>query len=218
MSTLVLAVSVLLAVLPAAVVDATIRPDHLTHTLHLVAFKLALILVAAGPSQDTGALQLVVNPMTGILSPVGPVVLALAFDIVFDELAIVSSAISPSEMTAAVHLVIDPHADVDIAVSADQATSAIGFVVAPPAFVYATVRPNHKAILLSSRSVIWLLVVIEVAEASVDLSDTVIVVKVFGIVGLDLVIGGGDFDCRLGDLSLDSLSLLCDSWFGGLDQ
>ena len=101
------AFSVLLSLVPLALIATTVGPRECSVAVLLVIFVLAHVLSAVTPREDAATLHPVVDPVTLVYSAVCPDVFAHTMNIVLIEIAIVRTLITPNELALSVLHALD---------------------------------------------------------------------------------------------------------------
>ena len=136
----VLAVAMLLAILPVALVLAAIWPEEHPVALLFVIAVLAFVLSAVGPGEHAASVHFVVEPGADEHAAVGPVVLALTLDVVVLEVTVVCASVSPGESALAVLLAMHVDAIVFGTVGPCFNTLSVLLVVMPVTLVLSPVE------------------------------------------------------------------------------
>ena len=159
------ALSVLFAVHPRAIIFTSVYPCHAAMTFFLVFPEFSNIDSAVSVAEHTSAMHLVSKPVSFVDATICPRVLAFAVDVVLVELSDKAGSIAPVEVTLAVFpsigvlafvlgaikpglnapsmlFVFTPHALVLSAIEVQVLSLAISFVVLPFADIHITVGMN----------------------------------------------------------------------------
>lgn len=96
------ALSVLLALVPLALVAATIGPCESTDSVFLIVTVLAYVLASIAPGEDAASFHPVVNPIALVHPAVRPDVFAHTVDIVLIEVSVVRALVTPDKLAFSV--------------------------------------------------------------------------------------------------------------------
>jgi len=133
------AFSVLLTILPLAVVLAVVGPGEDTVAFLFVVDIFSFVLATVGPGEDTSSVHLVALPLAVVLATIGPGVNTLAVDVVVNEVSAVFRAISPQELSVTVLLSILVGSLVACTIGPHFLSLAVLLVLKPLAFVLGAV-------------------------------------------------------------------------------
>ena len=134
------ALPMLLAVLPLAVVHATVFPLEDTHALPLIIHEVALVLPPVSPLEQAAPMQLMLLPFARVLLAVGPDVAPLTTDLILKECARVDRPVSEGKRPLAIFLPILVAAIIPRTIRPSLDTLAMLFIFEPVAHVRCPVR------------------------------------------------------------------------------
>jgi len=200
---LVYSFAVLLSVLEAPIIHATIWPGVDSVTVFFVVDVVSFVDSAVAPTELPLAMHFVVFPLPLVLGAVSPLKVAFAVLLAFQVGALIIAAIRPLLASFAVLLVLDPAAFVRGAFCVEVFTLTVSFVVCPIALVHISVSQYEPA---ESLGLVLLPETLVLAAIWPDLDAVAELLLSGGVDGAAVDLAFGE-DLTVGELQFDLILL-----------